>query len=207
MTIADSREPAPNARPLGKVDKRAFFDFAQKQPDQYRYEYVRGRIMQQVSGGTRRHARIAARFIEALSKRVDPERWFVLPSDLAVDTGPTIRYADVVVEPFEGDLADLATRNPAIIVEVLSKSSEDRDLYVKPAEYISIATLQAYIVASHDEPLCFLWMKDDTGQFPVDGIELRGLTTHIAISLLSSSIPLAEIYAGLIANSSEPGDA
>ena len=198
MTIADTEHPPMSTRPLAKVDKAAFFRFVQQQDEQFRYEYVRGRIMQQMAGGTRRHARIAARFIDAFSERLDHLRWFVMPSDLAVDTGPTIRYADVVVEPFEADPDELATRTPAIIVEVLSKSSEDRDLYVKPSEYLSVETLRAYIVASQDEPLCFVWTKDDKGQFPIDGIEIRGNAAVIAVPLLSNRIPLAEIYAGLV---------
>ena len=198
MSIMDIEQSRKSLRPLGKVDKATFFRFVQQQPEQFRYEYVRGRIMQQMAGGTRRHARIAARFIDAFSKRLDPLQWFVMPSDLAVDTGPTIRYADVVVEPLVADPDDLATRTPAILVEVLSKSSEDRDLYIKPLEYLSVETLRAYIVASQDEPLCFVWTKDDKGQFPVDGIEIRGDSALISVPLLSHPIPLAEIYAGLL---------
>jgi len=198
MSSVDIEHSRTSPRPLGKVDKAAFFRFIQQQPEHYRYEYVRGRIMQQMAGGTRRHAQIMTRFILALSHRLDEAEWIVLPSDRAIDTGPTIRYADVVVEPAAGDWDSLSTEAPVIAIEVLSKSSEDRDLYVKPTEYLSVETLQAYIVASQDEPLCFVWTKDDRGQFPIDGIEIRGSAGLIEVPLLSSPIGLAEIYAGVV---------
>jgi Uma2 family endonuclease len=40
---------------------------------------------------------------------------------------------------------------PALIVEVLSPSTTGIDLNTKPGEYLSIATLDAYIVASQTE--------------------------------------------------------
>jgi len=182
-----------------KVDKPTFFKLIQQQPEQYRFEYVRGRIMQQMAGGTRKHVRIAQRFIEIFSARLDRQKWIALPSDLAVDTGQTIRYADVVVEPMSGEPDALATATPAILVEVLSKSSEDRDLFLKAQEYLAMPSLQAYIVASQDEPLCFVWTRDRTGAFPTDGVELRGEDKTIDIPMLTSPIPLAEVYRGLLA--------
>jgi Uma2 family endonuclease len=204
MSIVDIEQWRMSPRPLGKVDKATFFEFVQRQPEQFRYEYVRGRIMQQMAGGTRRHAQIAARFLMALSSRVDEAKWIVLPSDRAIDTGPTIRYADIVVEPAQGDPDSLSTETPVIAVEVLSKSSEDRDLFLKPAEYLSISSLEAYIVASQNEPLCIVWLKDTARQFPIDGVELRGIAAQIDIPLLSSQIPLAEIYRGIQIAAEEP---
>jgi Uma2 family endonuclease len=204
MTMHDVRQPRSNAPPLGRVDKATFFEFVQHQPEQFRYEYVRGRIMQQMAGGTRRHAQIAARFLLALSGRVDETKWVVLPSDRAIDTGPTIRYADIVVEPAVGDPDSLSTETPVIAVEVLSKTSEDRDLFLKPSEYLSIPSLEAYIVASQNEPLCIVWMKDAAGRFPIDGVELRGHTASIEIPMLSDPILLAEIYRGVQIAAEEP---
>ena len=206
MTIHEIKPPDANARPLGKVDKATFFAFIQRQPEQFRYEYVRGRIMQQMAGGTLRHAQIASRFLLALSGRLDEARWIVLPSDRAIDTGATIRYADIVVEPAMGDPDSLSTETPVIAVEVLSKSSEDRDLFIKPTEYLSIPSLEAYIVASQNEPLCFLWLKDAGGKFPIDGMELRGEAALIEIPMLSRPIPLAEVYRGLKIAAEEPKD-
>ena len=180
-----------------KVDKATFYTFVQAQAEG-RYEYVRGRIMQQQQGGTFKHVRIADRFREALNQQLNQADWVVSTSDRGVDTGETVRYPDVVVEPVGADPNGLSTSNPAVLVEVLSHSSEDRDLYVKPAEYLALSTLQAYIVASQDEVACVVWVRDSRGQFLADGIDVKGLDAVVEVKAMGVSIPLRQIYAGLV---------
>jgi Uma2 family endonuclease len=113
-----------NANALIKVDKATFFKFARSH--QGRCEFVRGRIMMQ-AGGSRRHAMIAKRFLVLLNSQLDATRWETLGSDLAIDVGDTVRYPDVLVEPVTDDFDGLATQQPALVIEVLSPSSEERD--------------------------------------------------------------------------------
>lgn len=180
-----------------KVDKATFYEFVQVQAEG-RYEYVRGRIMQQPQGGTFKHVRLADRFREALNRQLNRADWVVSTSDRGVDTGVTVRYPDVVVEPAGVAPDSLSTSVPAILVEILSNSSEDRDLYVKPAEYLVLGTLQAYIVASQDEVACVLWLRDNLGQFLADGIDVKGVDAVIEIAALGVTIPLRQIYDGLV---------
>ena len=183
-----------NANAFVKVDKATFYRFIVNAPDNERYEFVRGRIMQQQQGGTLRHAQIGKRFVAVLDQALDRARWLVSGSDRGIDTGPTVRYADAVAEPVGADPDSLSTEKPVVIVEVLSKFSEDRDLDVKPAEYLVLPTLEAYIVASQNEPACYLWVRGADRQFPSDPVSLRGFDKSIDIVALSLSIPLREIY-------------
>lgn len=180
-----------------KIDKATFFALAAR--SEGRAEFVRGR-MQQQSGGTWRHDRIARRWAVAIERRLDPSRWVVNGPDRAIEIGETVRYPDVSVEPEGGDLQSLSTFRPVLIVEVLSPTSEDRDLDVKPAEYMSLATLTAYIVASQDEAACLLWLRGPDGRFPAEPARVRGYEDSIDITALSLVIPLAEVYRGLVAN-------
>lgn len=184
-----------NASAFVKVDKATFFTFVERQGEG-RYEYVRGRIMQQQQGGTRRHARIADALHQHLRMQLDAAEWVVLEAR-GIETDDTVRYPDVVVEPASEPDHSLTTRKPIVIVEVLSPSSSDRDLDVKPAEYLAIATLQAYIVASQDEPACYLWVRDAEGAFPAAPVSLIGREKSIDIPVLSLSIPLDAVYAGI----------
>jgi Uma2 family endonuclease len=185
-----------NAPTFIKVDKATFYKFVQAQPEG-RYEYVRGRIMQQQTGGTLRHGRVGARFKKIIEQQLDEARWLVLEAR-GVDTGPTVRYPDVVVERVGAPDDSLSTLEPVLIVETLSKSSEDRDLHIKPAEYLALPSLAAYIVASQDEVGCIVWVRDAAGTFPEDGVDVVGVDRIITVPALGLQIPLREIYRGLL---------
>jgi Uma2 family endonuclease len=184
-----------NASAFIKVDKATFFKVAQRQEG--RCEFVRGRIVMQQSGGSRRHSKIAKRFLVILDRQLDPAKWETLGSDLAIDVGPTVRYPDVLVEPVEAELEGLATFQPAVVVEVLSPSSEERDLETKPDEYLALPTLQAYIVASQDEAACLVWLRGPDGAFPAEPVEVRGHAARIRVAALSVEISLADVYRGI----------
>ena len=184
-----------NIRTFIKVDKAAFYRFIATEPEG-RYEYEWGRIVQQQQGGTFKHSRIAAEFVAAIRARIDLTKWAILEAR-GVETAETIRYPDVVVEPLTDSETSISTLVPALVVEVLSPSSVDRDLYVKPAEYLSLGSLEAYIIASHDEAKCQIWVRDANRKFADDASVISGLDKSIEIPALSLTIPLSEIYQGM----------
>jgi Uma2 family endonuclease len=183
-----------NANALVTVDKQTFYRLVVRAPENERYEYVRGRIMQQMAGGTLSHAIIARRFASILERQLDTEKWIVAGSDRAIETPESIRYPDVVVEPVGAPGDSLATTQATIVVEVLSASSQERDLDTKPREYMSLPSLQAYIVASQELPLCLVWSRQMDGKFPALPIQVRGPTETIDLAPLAVTISLAEVY-------------
>jgi hypothetical protein len=84
-----------------KVDKATFFRFVTSQAEG-RFEYDRGRIVQQTTGGTLAHSLIAQRFISAFERRLDANIWAVTGHSRGVETPATVRYPDVLVEPMSG---------------------------------------------------------------------------------------------------------
>jgi Uma2 family endonuclease len=176
-----------------KVDKRTFYEFVAKHDDE-RFEYEDGFIVQQMTGGTLDHSRITANFVACVSRRLSRSNWVVLP-DRGVDTGATVRYPDVVVEPVGADPKSLSAMEPAIVVEVLSPSSLARDLSQKPSEYMSLPSLLAYIVASQDEAVCLAWVREN-GRFPDEPVEFKRSDT-IHVRSLALTIPLADVYEGV----------
>ena len=185
-----------NTTTIIRADKAAFFKFIASEPEG-RFEYVRGRIMQQ-QGGTLRHARIAQRFASVIERQLDPTIWFVSANSHGIETPQTVRYPDAIVEPVDQPPDTLATSCPAIVVEVLSPDSDDRDLDVKPGEYLALASLQAYVVAGQDEAVCYVWVRDSQGAFPHEPVTVIGYEKIIEVPALSVSIPLAEIYRDIV---------
>lgn len=179
---------------FAKLDKATFYALAAR--CEGRAEYVRGR-MQQQPGGTLRHSQLASRFARVIERQLDPREWVVV-QEHGVETAETIRYPDVVVVPATEPPTSLSTTAPALAVEVLSPTSEDRDLDLKPAEYMSLASLTAYIVASQDEPACLVWTRGADGRFPAEPAPVKGDEGTIDIPALSLVIPLAEVYRGLV---------
>jgi Uma2 family endonuclease len=103
----------------------------------------------------------------------------------------------VLLEPASEPADSLVTTRPAVIVKVLSPSSTARDLDVKPAEYLGLPSLHAYIVASQDEPACLVWLRGEDGAFPSEPTEFKGHAAVIRVPALAVDIPLADIYRGI----------
>ena len=178
---------------FAKVDKNTFLRFAEAHAEQ-RCEYVRGRIVQQMTGGTKRHGTLARRITRLLEDRIDLTQWSVL-QDRGVETSDTIRCPDVVVEPVDEPVESLVTRRPVLIVEVLSRSTAWTDLDVEPAEYTSLASLDVCIIASQSEPAILVYERDASGDFPVCPREVVGAGAAVAVD--TRAFPVTFALAGL----------
>ena len=149
-----------------------------------------------MTGGTFKHSSLALRFRDALFRQLPSKQWAVSVHDRGVETEETIRYPDVVVEPLPVDPHSLSTAAPAIVVEIISRTSEKRDLGAKPMEYPSLTSLHAYIAASQDGPECWIWQRGPQGAFLVEPMRIVGHEEIIAVASLGVKLELAEIYAG-----------
>lgn len=162
-----------------------------------RYELKNGQVLMQ-AGGSRVHAILIGRFVSALSGLLDLNVWSVSPTEFAVEIGEDIRYPDVLVERNSSDLKALSTQSPVLLVEVLSPSTTGDDFSVKLAEYTRLASLEAYIVASQDEAICWVWQRSGEARaFTQEPVEVKGQDAAIVIAALGLSIPLALIYRGI----------
>ena len=190
-----------NARVFMPVDKAAFDRFLAKRAEG-RFEFVRGRIVEQVTEGTHQHFRLAKRIDAALSVELDENTWEIF-RDWEVSTPETVRFGDVVVFPTGGPARARWTEAPSLIVEVLSPRSVVNDLDAKPSEYLALGTLQAYIVASQDEAACLAWVRSNDGSFPTEPVGFR-LPDTIKVPSLGVALPLADIYRGIDLQTQDP---
>ncbi len=179
-----------------KLTKDDFYRFVERQAEG-RFEFEDGHIVQQMAGGTLAHTILGERFRDCLRRQLDPADWLVTSEKRGVDTAKTVRYPDVIVEPAGGDLASLSTDCPGLVIEILSDSTSALDLNTKPSEYMGLASIQAYIVASQDEPECLVWRRLESKRFSPKPELVKGRKRKIRIASLAVTIPLAEIYAGI----------
>jgi Uma2 family endonuclease len=182
---------------FAKIDPETFLRYAAEHPE-LRLELVKGRIVQQMTGGTKRHQSIARRIANVLENQLDRAAWDVV-LERGVRDGGSIRYPDVCVEPASEPDDSVATDVPVVLVEVLSSSTTQVDLADKRDEYLKIQTLQAYIVASQDEPAMVIWQRQTDGSFPNEPRELQGIETRLDFTACGQTLALdfAQIYADL----------
>jgi Uma2 family endonuclease len=119
-----------------------------------KHEFLDGQIYA-MAGGTPERAALAAAAITLLGPQLRGGPCRPYNSDLRVRT-PTglTTYPDVTVicGPGEIDVADpLAVTNPAPIVEVLSRSTEDYDSGDKFEHYKTFPSMREYVLVSYRE--------------------------------------------------------
>lgn len=186
----------PRATYSAHMDKAAFLKWNADR-EGTRCEFKDGEIIMH-PGVSRKHARVASAFVHAIATRLTFDIWDITGGDFAVEIGEDIRYPDVLVERRGIDGGAYTTTNPVILVEILSPSSAGRDLRTKVEEYLGLLSLEAYIVASQDEPIVWVWQRDTSSrEFPAEPTEIEGRERDIALDALGISLPLAEIYHGL----------
>ncbi len=188
--------------PFARATKDEFFAYLRAHPEQ-RYELEDGLIVQQMTGGTRRHHSVADNVTFELRQQLDRSAFTVL-REFGVETGNTVRFPDVVVEPAVAPNDETTSTQPLVIVEVLSKDSLARDLVIKRAEYLSLASLQAYVVFAQTQPAATLWQRGADGSWPEGPTELRGLEAEIELRTPAARLVFADIYRGFPAPDQEP---
>ena len=177
-----------------RLDKAAFDRWLLSQ--EQKYEWKEGRVVQ-MNNVTRDHASVVSNILHALRNRLESRLWRVVASDFGVEDQNFVRFPDVLVEPKKSGTPPKGRRShdATVLFEVLSPASVDTDLIEKPEEYMALPTLEAYVVASQDAAICWLWQRDPAGRlFRAKPVRIAGRDQMVPLAALGIELPLAEIY-------------
>jgi Uma2 family endonuclease len=171
-----------------------------------RHEYADGEIFA-MSGGTIEHSTIAANIIRDLGAALFGRRCRVVTSDMRIHLPATGRYvypdaAVVCGRPrFLDDKRDTLL-NPALVVEILSDSTEAYDRGDKFAQYRSLESFRTYVLASQKEPRIEVFLRQ-----PDEGWLLRvyGPGERAALPELEASLDVERIYQGVLESAARSG--
>ena len=183
--------PTINTSPMTVEE---FYAFTDRQPDEEKWELIDGEPVLNASP-SRLHQRIVKNILVAVAirERELNASWDVLPG-LGVRVSNVSRpEPDVLILPRVGPSSDPQGRDRSDVIvafEVLSPSTEERDLNWKWAAYTKLPSLTHYVVVAQDEVEVVVFARE-TGF--VDR-RLRKLRDSIAFSSLGFSLPLGEIY-------------
>ena len=170
---------------------------SRRRPEEGKFELSRGRVTRTEPYATRGHASVCTNIFGELACTLDDEMFDVGLSGFGVRTPVGIRIPDVLVDPVNEDLTQLATATPVFIAEVLSPSTTGSDFTEKLQEYTAIASVQTYLICSQDEPRAWIWARQSDASWPKLPTELAGREGIISLGGLNVEVAMAAIFRGI----------
>ena len=163
-----------------------------------RHEFVDGQIYA-MAGAKIRHAAIVQATGNSLMNQLREEDCIVVSNDVRVKVDAknvSYRYPDVIVicgEPNYTDNSEMIIDNPKIIIEVLSPSTAVTDYNAKRTEYMTLESVQEYLIISQDEPKIDRFLKQE-GTDDLLLTSVTGLGKSIELPSVGCTLTLADVY-------------
>jgi Uma2 family endonuclease len=171
--------------------------FALEQHEDQRYEYHAGEVFA-MAGGSESHALIGANVLVGLSNalREKPCRVYGADMKLYLREYDQFCYPDVQVLCERGQRHERYVENPALIVEVLSPSTESYDRGMKFERYRSIESLAYYLLITQDRRHVELFERESAERWslsaPKDQLILPGLDASLYLDDIYRQVTLGE---------------
>jgi Uma2 family endonuclease len=163
---------------------------------EFKSEYLDGYIVAMV-GASEAHNLITTNVTAELRTQLRERDCRVYASDMRVDLRERnlFAYPDVVVicgQPQFPDARRDNLRNPMVIVEVLSPSTEGYDRGIKFIKYRRIESLQEYVLISQDEARIERFVRQVGGDWLMS--EAAGISSAIKLTTIGCELKLSEVY-------------
>lgn len=150
-----------------------------------------------MAGASERHNLLTTNLVMSLGSQVRGRSCKVYPSDMRVKIEKTglYTYPDVVVvcgkAEFEDEEADTLL-NPTMIIEVLSKSTENYDRGKKFENYRTLESLQEYVLVAQDAYRLEHYRRQLDQQWLFS--ELKGLQGTILLPTIACTLAMPDVY-------------
>jgi Uma2 family endonuclease len=201
------------AHPKRKYTLEEYFELERSTNE--RLEYWNGEIYS-MSGGSEEHDQIEGNtyLTLRLALRERQCRVFTANMRIKVPSLPPYRYGDVSAlcgQPIFEKIGGVDTlTNPALIIEVLSESTEAYDRGDKFTHYKSIPTLREYLLIAQHRPHITQYVKQEDGSWGYR--EVNDLSASLHLPSVDCVLDLREVYRHVIfpaapsPNIKEPAD-
>jgi len=180
--------------PLHKINYAYSEYLALEASSNVKHEFLAGQIYA-MAGGTPEHAALAAAVIGLLFPQLRGRACRSYDSDLRVRTPSGLAtYPDVTVicGPSERkDTDPQAVTNPTLIIEVLSRSTEEYDAGDKFEHYKTLPSLRQYVLVSHRERAVEVWTRGEADEWRSATVR-EGEIAELAIK---ARLDVRELYA------------
>ena len=165
----------------------------------YKNEYQDGEIVP-MTGGTTDHNKIALNFAAYLKFALKEQKYNIFIGDvkLWIAQYRQATYPDVMLiegEPIYYETGKTTVTNPRLIVEVLSKSTQNYDQGDKFLYYRSLPELQEYILISQSRPYIMQYNKTQENKWLLT--EYEGENASLSLTSVNFDLSFQEIYEGV----------
>lgn len=160
-------------------------------------EYIDGWV-RAMSGGSVRHNIVKGNTFVCLSNQLRMKACRAFDSDMKIrifnEATRKFYYTDVSVICDQNGPTEVFQEHPVLLVEVLSRSTRAIDLDEKLEAYLSIESLQAYLMFEQHKPMAIIMRRTGNG-FLRETAE--GQLAVVELPKLMLKLPFSEIYDGV----------
>jgi Uma2 family endonuclease len=137
--------------------------FELEKTSEIRHEFVDG-ILIPMPGESKIANKICRKIVRQLEDTLNSKVFEIFNHDVRtfLNNGKTYRYPDVVVAPIVDEEDSHAVMQPILIVEVFSDNSLKTDTVDKLKEYLSLPTMQYYLIVSQAEPFVEVYSRNES---------------------------------------------
>lgn len=155
-----------------------------------KHEYVDGQLYA-MEGASDNHIRISGNLCNRLDAHLAEDKYESFIADMKVQVRPGLfYYPDVVVTCDAPD--PYYRREPLLIVEVSSPSTERIDRHEKLAAYQQMPSLKEILLVSQERVQIELYRRQTTGEWSVE--VLTSLAEDLHLQSVGVAIPVAQVY-------------
>ena len=162
---------------------------------EYRSEFVNGYIFK-MAGGTESHIQISFNTTRIFADKLRGKcRAYQSDMKVWVEQSGTFFYPDVTIvcgeRKFHKDRTDIV-ENPILLVEVLSKSTEEYDKNDKFFTYQNIESFQEYVLISQNKPVVQQFIRQKDGNWKIKAT--IGLNSKVYFESVETELLINDIY-------------
>jgi Uma2 family endonuclease len=158
-----------------------------------RHEYVNGTVYA-MSGASLAHNQIAQGLVVALRShlRGGPCKPFFLDAKLEIRAGRDkfMYYPDAMVSCRPEDRTDKVVRNPKLVVEILSKSTQHIDRREKAITYQRVEAIEEYVLIAQNQPRVIVHRRTEEWR----PVLYSPMGAQVEFRSIGLRIPMAQIY-------------
>jgi Uma2 family endonuclease len=188
---AEEPEPAYEKRLMTEEEYLEFEDASEQ-----KHEYFRGEVFA-MAGASHQHNEIFSNLFISLgnSLKGKPCRPYGNDKRLKIPQNTLYTYPDISIycnthTPF--DATSKVSKDPTVLIEILSKSTKDYDRGGKFKLYREIPTLKEYILVDSESLSIEVFKLNASNHWELE--EFKSIEQNLVITSLNVMIPLREIY-------------
>ncbi len=170
--------------------------FSMEEASEYKSEYYHGEIFA-MTGASLNHNLIVSNLITALNNGLRESACFVFPGDMKIQVEEARHYTYPDVSVVCGDIEFAKGRNdtivnPAVILEVLSATTQSYDRGDKFKAYRELGSLRDYILVDQYSHHVESFFRNESGRWELD--EFDNINDSFKIRSVGVRLPLTDIY-------------